>query len=220
MKRKEKSDQSIDTLEVEDEENVVNDDTESEIKEIEKSAESITHSPGAADVTRSHSGSFEASVEHLKTDEQPTEPDPDPGPDSMEGFEEVELSENNGLTDEAGDMEKYMEIKADEERALKQSEQRQRTGSDKPRSESEAVRFDLKPSSEAKLVNVSLSDEAETDSLHSMEESDHFKDRRKPAVPLDALRSDASSTDGSQSKSNNHRQTSYGSITSKYDTLC
>ena len=206
--------QSIETLEVEDQ-NVVNDDTENEIKEIEKSVESITNAPEGADVGRSHSGSFEASFERLKMDEQPTEPDPDPDPDSMEGFEDVELSENNGLTEEPSDMEKYMERKADEERVLKESEQRQRTGSDQLRSESEAVKFDLKPSSEAKLANVSLSDDAETDSLHSMEESDHFKDRKKPAVPLDALRSDASSTDGSQSKSNNHRQTSYGSITSK-----
>ena len=204
--------QSIETLEVEDQ-NVVNDDTENEIKEIEKSVESITNAPEGANVGRSHSGSFEASVEGLKMDEQPTKLDPDPN--STESFEDVELSENNGLTEEPSDMEKYMERKADEERVLKESEQRQRTGSDQLRSESEAVKLDLKPSSEAKLANVSLSDDAETDSLHSMEESDHFKDRKKPAVPLDALRSDASSTDGSQSKSNNHRQTSYGSITSK-----
>ena len=204
--------QSIDTLEVEDQ-NVVNDDTENEIKEIEKSVESITNAPQGAHVGRSHSGSFEASVERLKMDEQPTKPVPDPN--STESFEDVELSENNGLTEEPSDMEKYMERKADEERVLKESDQRQRTGSDQPRSESEAVKFDLKPSSQAKLANVSLSDDAETDSLHSMEESDHFKDRKKPAVPLDALRPDASSTDGSQSKSNNHRQTSYGSITSK-----
>ena len=204
--------QSIETLEVEDQ-NVINDDTENEIKEIEKSVESITNAPEGAGVARSHSGSFEASVERLKMDEQPTYPDPDPN--STESFEDVELSENNGLTEEPYDMEKYMERKADEERVLKESEQHQRTGPGQPRSESEAVKFDLKPTSEVKLANVSLSDDAETDSLHSMEESDHFKDRKKPAVPLDALRSDASSTDGSQSKSNNHRQTSYGSITSK-----
>ena len=218
---------SIETLEVEDQE-VVNDDTENDLKEVEKSAESITHSPEAAHAARSHSSSFEASVEFLKSDEQqPTEPDPDPdatesfvevepdpdpGPDATESFVDVELSEN---AEEAGDMEKYMERKADEERVLIESEQRQRTGSDQPKSESEAVKSNLKPSSVAKFANVSFSDDAETDSLHSMEESDHFKDRKKPAVPLDALRSDASSTDGSQSKSNNHRQTSYGSITSK-----
>ena len=204
--------QSIETLEVEDQ-SVVNDDTKNEIKEIEKSVESITNAPEGADVGRSHSGSFEASVERLKMDEKPTKPDPDPN--FTESFEDVELSENNGLTEEPYDMEKYMERKADEERVLKESDQHQRTGPGQPRSESEAVKFDLKPSSEAKLANFSLSDDAETDSLHSMEESDHFKDRKKPAVPLDALRSDASSTDGSQSKSNNHRQTSYGSITSK-----
>ena len=120
--------QSIETLEVEDQ-NAVIDDTESELKEIEKSAESITHPPETAHVTRSHSGSFEASVELLKSDEQqPTEPGP--GPEAMEGFEDVELLESNGLTEEAGDMEKYMERKEDEKRVLIESEQRQRTGSD------------------------------------------------------------------------------------------
>ena len=211
---------SIETLEVEGMGNDKNtEDTEKELKEIEKSVESITHTPPEAEeLDRSHSDSFEASVEKMKSDEEEAAESHPP----EHHLQEVEISEENA---KASDVEKYMENKEDEGKYPElsrvpeiqkiENEQRQKSDNAKPDQPRQLYESALSTAADQNMTNVSLSDDSDTDSPHSMEESDHFKDRKKPEVPLDALRSDASSTDASHSKSSQHHRTSYGSITSK-----